>query len=128
MRFMVFQALRFPVPLRTAARLFVLCALLIGAAAVPPVHAAKKEVVRPPDKEITITGLVEKAAVDENDKVIAVEIQVEGPDGIDYYLVNDDAKGSELLGLVGRQVDVSGIVDEDEDENKLLTVKEYSVK
>ena len=125
---MVFQALRFPVPLRTAARLFVLCALLIGAAAVPPVHAAKKEVVRPPDKEITITGLVEKAAVDENDKVIAVEIQVEGPDGIDYYLVNDDAKGSELLGLVGRQVDVSGIVDEDEDENKLLTVKEYSVK
>lgn len=119
---------RFPVSPRTAAtRLFFLCALILSAAA-PAAHARQKEVVRPPDKEVVIAGVVEKAAVDENDQVIAVEIQVQGPDGVDYYLVNDDAKGNELLGLVGKQVDVTGIIDEDEDDNKLLTVKGFSVK
>lgn len=104
------------------------CALILCAGAVPQAHARQKEVARPPDKEVTITGVVEKAAVDENDKVIAVEIQEEWLEGTEYYLVNDDAKGNELLGLVGKRVEVTGVVDEDEDENKILTVKSFSVK
>lgn len=120
---------RFPVFFRVAAmRPLLLCALILCADAVPQVHARQKEVVRPPDKEVTITGVVEKAAVDENGKVIAVEIQEEWLEGTEYYLVNDDAKGNELLGLVGKKVEVTGVVDEDEDDNKILTVKSFSVK
>ncbi len=80
------------------------------------------------EKEITITGSVEKAAVDENDKVIAVEIWAEGPNGTEYYLVNDDAKGAELLGLAGKRVRATGAVEEDEDGNKIIMVKEFTVK
>lgn len=125
---MMFRALRFPVPLRAAARLFLVCGLLFGPVITPLAHARQKEIVRPPDKEVTISGVVEKAAVDENDKVIAVEIQEERTEGTEYYLVNDDVKGNELLGLVGKKVEVTGVVDEDEDENKILTVKTFSVK
>lgn len=125
---MMFPALRFPVPLRLAARLFFISMLFAGWVMVPVAHSRQKEVVRPADKDVTITGVVAKAAVDENDKVIAVEIQEERAEGTEYYLVNDDAKGNELLGLVGKQVEVTGVVDEDEDENKILTVKSFSVK
>ncbi len=125
---MVFPVFRFPVPLRAAARLFFICVFLLGSAIVPLAHARQNEVVRAPDKDVTITGVVEKAAVDENDKIIAVEIQEEKAEGTEFYLVNDDAKGNELLGLVGKQVVVTGVVDEDEDDNKILTVKSFSVK
>lgn len=124
----MFAAFRFPIPLRAAARLFFMYVLFAGLIAVPFAHARQKEVAPPPDKDVTITGVVEKAAVDENDKVIAVEIQEERLEGTEFYLVNDDAKGNELLGLVGKQVEVTGVVDEDEDDNKILTVKSFSVK
>ncbi len=128
MAFMMFAALLFPVSPRAAARLFFMYVFLTGLIAISPAHARQKDVVRPPDKEVTIIGVVEKAAVDENNKVIAVEIQEEMVEGTEYYLVNDDAKGNELLGLIGKQVEVTGIVDEDEDDNKILTVKSFSVK
>lgn len=125
---MVSVALRLPISLRGTARLLFIYTLLVGLILVPFAHARQKEVAPPPDKEVTITGLVEKAAVDENDKVIAVEIQEERLEGTEFYLVNDDAKGNELLGLVGKQVEVTGVVDVDEDDNKILTVKSFSVK
>lgn len=125
---MEFVALRLSVSLRAAGRLFFISLLLAGLTIVPFAHARQKEVVRPPDKDVTITGVVEKAAVDENDKVIAVEIQEERTEGTEFYLVNDDTKGNELLALVGKQVEVTGVVDEDEDDNKILTVKSFSVK
>lgn len=125
---MMFSALRFPVSPRAATRLFIMYVLLTGLIAAPLAHARQKEIAPPPDKEVTITGVVAKAAVDENDKVIAVEIQEERLEGTEFYLVNNDAKGDELLGLVGKQVEVTGVVDEDEDDNKILTVKSFSVK
>ncbi len=125
---MTFLAFRFPVSLRAAARLFFICLLLLGFVFTSPVYAGQKGAPPPPDKDVTITGVVGKAAVDENDKVIAVEIQEDRSGETEYYLVNDDAKGNELLALVGKKVEVTGVVDEDEDENKILTVKSYSVK
>jgi len=76
---------------------------------------------------VTVTGNVEKAALDEKGNVIAVEIWAEGGDGYDYYLVNDSDKGNELIPLVGKRVRASGTVEEDEDGNKILTITGYSV-
>lgn len=78
-------------------------------------------------KKITVSGSVEKAAVDQNGKVIAVEIWAESGDTVDYFLVNDDAKGNELLSLTGKKITVTGIVEEDEDDNKIITVQTYTV-
>ncbi len=125
---MMFWTFWCPVSPQASVRLFFASLFLLGAAAVLPVHAAKKEAPPPADKEVTITGVVAKAAVDENDKVIAVEIQEDRSGETEYYLVNDDTKGNELLGLVDKRVEVTGVVDEDEDDNKILTVKSYTVK
>lgn len=92
-------------------------------------HAAENEAVINDQgvKKITVTGSVEKAAVDDSGKVIAVEIWTESNGAADYYLVDDDPKGSELLPLVGKKVEIAGTVEEDEDDNKILTVQSYTV-
>ncbi|MBI3793239.1 MAG: hypothetical protein HY280_00745 [Nitrospinae bacterium] len=79
------------------------------------------------EKEVTITGSIEKAAIDEKGAVIAVEIWVEQGDAYDYFLVNDSPKGNELLGHVGSRTTLSGILEEDEDGNKIVTVKSFAI-
>ncbi|MBI3582261.1 MAG: hypothetical protein HY098_09365 [Nitrospinae bacterium] len=93
----------------------------------PSISIAEEAVSHPDEKEITVSGTVEKAAIDEKGEVIAVEIWVAQGDAYDYYLVNDTPDGNALLGLVGAKVTATGILEEDEDGNKILTVKKYSV-
>jgi hypothetical protein len=93
-----------------------------------PVRSFAEDAATPSeDKEITITGSVEKAAIDEKGAVIAVEIWVEQGDSYDYFLVNDTPKGNELIPHVGSKVTLTAVLEEDEDGNKILTVKSYTV-
>lgn len=80
-----------------------------------------------PGKPVTVTGNVEKAALDEKGNIIAVEIWAEEGDAYDYYLVDDTPRGNELIPLVGKRVRVTGTVEEDEDGNKIIIVTGYSV-
>jgi hypothetical protein len=78
------------------------------------------------EKVVTITGSVETAAVDDKGAVVAVEIWVEHGDEFDYYLVNDTPKGMELIASIGKKVTATGILEEDEDGNKIITVRSFS--
>lgn len=90
-------------------------------------YAEEAPVISDDNKEITVSGTVEKAAIDDKGAVIAVEIWVAQGDAYDYFLVNDTPEGNALLGLVGTKVTATGILEEDEDGNKILTVRTYSV-
>ncbi len=77
---------------------------------------------------MTVTGQLEKAAIDEKTgKVIAVEIWAESGEITEYYLVNDDDKGNELLRYAGGRVKATGLVEEDEDGNKIISVTNYTL-
>jgi hypothetical protein len=89
-------------------------------------HADETSLV-PDEKQVTITGSVEKAAIDEKGAVIAVEIWVAVGDTYDYYLVNDTPEGNAILAHVGSKITATGILEEDEDGNKILSVKSYSI-
>jgi hypothetical protein len=92
----------------------------------PARSLAEETSLVPDEKIVTITGSVEKAAIDEKGAVIAVEIWVVQGDTYDYYLVNDTPEGSAVIALVGSKITATGILEEDEDGNKILTVKSYS--
>ena len=93
----------------------------------PAISLAEEAAPLPDEKEITVSGTVEKAAIDDKGAVIAVEIWVAQGDAYDYYLVNDNREGNTLLGFVGSKVTATGILEEDEDGNKILTIKSYSI-
>lgn len=93
----------------------------------PPRANAEEASLVPDEKIVTITGSVEKAAIDEKGAVIAVEIWVAQGDTYDYYLVNDTPEGNNIIGLVGNKITATGILEEDEDGNKILSVKTYSL-
>lgn len=87
-------------------------------------------------KESTIQGVVTPVDWDDEDNVtrvaILVETEVDGDDDeatyvTDEYLVENDAKGRELFAHLDKNVQVVGVVTEDEDGNKFIKVSSFKV-
>ena len=74
--------------------------------------------------ERTIRGTIFPVEWDENDNVVQVVIDTPDQDG---YLIEQNTKGKELLDFIRREVEVSGIMREDEGGNLIFKVKEYSL-
>lgn len=88
--------------------------------------------VQTKDKSITITGTV--TLIDEDEKgnpvSIAIEVTIEDEEVgyiLEYYYVVNDKKGKELFVDINKKVTVTGDRSEDEDGNKLITVKTFKV-
>ncbi len=75
-------------------------------------------------EQINVAGTVWEDEWDDYDNVTAVVIEAD--DG-EEYLVSNEGKGKELLTLGGRNVKVTGVVDEEVDGWKTITVKAYAV-
>ena len=73
--------------------------------------------------EVTVTGTVYATTWDDNDNVIAVVIA--SMDG--EYVVVNNAAGKKLFELEYKVVKASGVVGEDSEGNKTLTVTSYEV-
>ena len=75
-------------------------------------------------RQTIITGIVAPCDWDEHHNVIAVEIATPGEE---EYLVDNNAKGQELLKCVHEQVKVVGIVKKNKKGNQIITVKEHEI-
>jgi len=73
--------------------------------------------------EVTVTGTVYATAWDDNDNVIAAVI---GDMGEEYVIVAN-AAGKELFKLDFKVVKAAGVIGEDSEGNKTLTVTSYEV-
>jgi hypothetical protein len=73
--------------------------------------------------EVTIIGTVYAEAWDENDNVIAAVIVSMGEE----YVIVKNATGRELFKLNYKDVKASGVIGEDSEGNKTLTVTNYEV-
>lgn len=74
--------------------------------------------------EVTITGTVYAAAWDENENVTAATIVAWT--GEEYAIVNN-AIGQQLFKLDSKDVKATGIVGEDSEGNKTITISKYEV-
>ena len=74
-----------------------------------------------PNTATAVMGRVEWVETDENDRITLVAIATPTGD----YLVNDDAKGRELLQFIYKRVNVSGRIIEDRHGQKTIHVSEY---
>lgn len=77
------------------------------------------------DKLITIRGIVIPVDWDEKGSVVALAIST--PDEDEYFIDRDHHKGKELLHLIQEELEVSGVVREEEDK-KILTIQKYILK
>jgi hypothetical protein len=75
------------------------------------------------DEPVTVRGTVVEDDWDDDDNVIAVAISSDE----EYYVVDKRGKGKDLLKLVDKEVEVKGTVKEDEDGNRIITVRSYQV-
>lgn len=73
--------------------------------------------------EVTITGTLNASAWDDNDNPTEVVITNEAGD----FAVVDDAVGQQLLELAGRDVQVNGMVEEDNEGRRTITVLNYTL-
>ena len=73
--------------------------------------------------EVTVTGTVYPTALDDNDNVIAAVIASMGED----YVIVANAVGKKLFELEYEVVKTSGVIGEDSEGNKTLTVTKYEV-
>ena len=74
-------------------------------------------------KEITVVGYVRESQWDEYDHVIGVEIVTDD----EYFQVEMDGLGKELLEFLHSEVEVSGVTEEEKDGSKCLFVSSYEV-
>ncbi len=74
--------------------------------------------------EDTISGIVIPVEWDDDDDVIGVAIQTSDEE---EYRVDVNKKGRELLDLIEQEVEVSGMIREDEYDNFIIKVNEYSL-
>jgi hypothetical protein len=73
--------------------------------------------------EATVTGTVYATAWDDNGKVIAAVIACPGEE----FIIVDNAAGRELFNLNYRDVMASGVIGQDSEGNRALTVSSYEV-
>lgn len=81
-----------------------------------------KEIV---DKLTTVRGIVIPVEWDGEGKALAVAIS--SPDEQEY-VIEQDKKGKELIGLIRQEVEVSGVVRKIIKGSKTITVKSYRLK
>lgn len=74
--------------------------------------------------EVTVTGTVYAIAYDDNGNVIAATIASSMDE---EYIIVADAAGKELFELDLKVVEVFGVIGEDSEGNKTLTVTSYEV-
>jgi len=74
--------------------------------------------------EVTFTGTVYPTALDENDNVIAAVIDTSMGES---YVIVANAVGKKLFELEYAVVKASGVIDEDSEGNKTLSVTSYEV-
>jgi hypothetical protein len=74
--------------------------------------------------EINIRGKVFPLAWDENHNVTEVVVDTPNQDG---YIIDPRGKGKALLDFIRREVEVTGILKEDQNGDFILNVKEYRV-
>jgi hypothetical protein len=74
------------------------------------------------EKNITITGTVVPTDWGKNGTVVAVALSTPAED---EYLVTNNALGQELLQLIGAKVLARGIMTEDENWNRRITLTNY---
>ena len=89
------------------------------------------------DPTETISGMVVAAGWNDDGDVTAVAINVityvddsetgESQEVAEDFLVGDTEKGRELLNMVSDEVEVTGVVKEDEDGNKTILVSAYKL-
>lgn len=71
----------------------------------------------------TIVGMVTASQVDEDDRIMGITISTED----DEYEVEMSSMGEELLDFLDEEVEVSGLVYEERDGTKWITVTGYEV-
>ena len=76
-----------------------------------------------PEREITLTGFISVEEWDSEDNVTAIGISTDDDD----YLIDDNKAGEELFDFLDEDVEVTGIVREDKDGTKHITVTSYEV-
>ncbi len=73
--------------------------------------------------EVTITGTLYASAWDDNDDPTEVVIMNEAGD----FVVDDNAIGQQLLELAGKDVQVKGVVKEDNQGRRTITVVNFTL-
>lgn len=96
----------------------VLLAMLLCGMAVLLAEEEEKKQAKP----VTIVGEVLMA--EENADGNATQAGI-WTDDDDYYLVARDAKGKELLKLIGKRVSMTGTITEEADDDSVITVASY---
>jgi hypothetical protein len=76
------------------------------------------------ETQITTTGVLVPTDWDSEGSISAIAISTPREE---EYFINNDEIGEELLDLYGAEVLVTGIVTEDSEGNKTLTVKKYEL-
>ena len=86
------------------------------------------------EDEITIVGEVLATQYDDDDNVLEVAICVTfapedttEEESVEYYWIVNDEIGQELLNLVGKTVEATGVVKLDEDDDIIFTVRKYEI-
>ena len=74
-------------------------------------------------EEITVVGYVRESRCDEYDHVIGIEIVTDD----EYFDVEMDGLGKELLEFLYSEVEVHGVIEEEKDGTKSLFVSSYEV-
>ena len=77
------------------------------------------------DKLTTVRGIVIPVDWDKEGNAIAVAIS--SPDEQEY-VIEQDKKGKELIGLIRQEIEVSSVVRRVRKDSKTITVKSYSLK
>ena len=75
-------------------------------------------------KKVTITGHVMATDWDLNDNVSEVSVETNDDE---EYVVEDSGLGEKLFGLFGEEIEVTGMVKEDEDGTKRIRITSYEV-
>jgi len=83
----------------------------------------RKRVVR--DTSTTIRGILVPLDWDEDGNVLAIAVSTPGEQ---EYVVEEDSKGKELLGVIRQEVEVTGVVGTGTKDRKTITVNSYVLK
>jgi len=76
----------------------------------------------------TLNGVIEEYKQDNEGQVISIVLHVLDEDfNTVSYIIEDNTVGRELFDLLGENIDVIGIVKNNKDGSKSITVKEYIV-
>jgi hypothetical protein len=79
----------------------------------------------PKGKTVTLTGIVIPADWNDRQEVIAAALATADEK---EYRISTTKKGKELLGVLQREVEATGVLDRDEKGRNVITVRSYIVK